>query len=254
MKRLLIVLYCLCLILFMSLLSPAAFAQSTCGSENDVLNERQLPQPAIDEIIAKFAAHDDVFEKALRDYTYTEDVTVQTVQGNSVDGEYRAVTSITFDAAGNGVGTPVSPPQNGLTRVSISQEDLDELRNRVAFVLPTDDLPKYNIRYRGSQRIDEVDTYVFDVVPKPPQRGLAFQGRIWVIGGDLAIGKTCGQILGSGAANPTTAFETYRELTDGRFWFATYARADNVLRLANGDVQIREIVKFTGYSRKAGTP
>jgi hypothetical protein len=49
--------------------------------------------------------------------------------------------------------------------------------------------------------------------------------------------------------NLTPKFVTYRQQVDGQYWFPTYTRADDVLHFSSGDVQIREIVKYTNYKR-----
>ncbi len=36
---------------------------------------------------------------------------------------------------------------------------------------------------------------------------------------------------------------------DGPYWFPVYTRADDTLHFSNGDVKIREIVKYTNYKK-----
>ena len=40
---------------------------------------------------------------------------------------------------------------------------------------------------------------------------------------------------------------TWREQIDGRYWFPTYSRVNDVLHFSTGDVQIDEVVKLTNY-------
>jgi hypothetical protein len=42
---------------------------------------------------------------------------------------------------------------------------------------------------------------------------------------------------------------TWREQIDGEYWFPTYTRAEDTLEFSNGDVKIREIIKYTNYKR-----
>ena len=44
-------------------------------------------------------------------------------------------------------------------------------------------------------------------------------------------------------------FTTWREQIDGKYWFPTYTKADDTLHFSGGDVQIREIVKYSDYKR-----
>jgi hypothetical protein len=54
-----------------------------------------------EEIIKRFAAKEKEFKEARDQYTYRQDVTVQTVDGDTVDGEYKQVFDITFDDQGH---------------------------------------------------------------------------------------------------------------------------------------------------------
>jgi hypothetical protein len=44
-------------------------------------------------------------------------------------------------------------------------------------------------------------------------------------------------------------FVTYRQQVDGRYWFPAYTRSDDTLHFKTESVQVREIVKYTGYKR-----
>jgi outer membrane lipoprotein-sorting protein len=108
------------------------------------------------------------------------------------------------------------------------------------------------VTYVGQQHVDELDTYVFDVSPKPGKNDKdRFRGRIWVDDRDLMIVKTCGKTrtdANSGnRADVTPTFVTYRQQIDGQFWFPTYARADQLLHFPRQNVYIREVVKYSNY-------
>ena len=80
--------------------------------------------------------------------------------------------------------------------MSLSREDYEDFRYKMAFVLTTSDLPQYNLLYVGQQHQDEVDTYVFDIAPKTIVKGQRyFQGRIWVDNHDFQIVKSCGKTV-----------------------------------------------------------
>ena len=71
--------------------------------------------------------------------------------------------------------------------------------------------------------------------------------------------KTCGKTrgdeiggsLGKNSANLTPTFVTYREQIEGKYWFTTYARADEYLHFPTGGVRIREVVKYSNYKVSA---
>src|SRR5512147_2997338 len=54
----------------------------------------------VQEIIQRFAAKEKEFKQARDNYTYRQDVKVQTMDGDTVDGEYHQVVEVTFDDKG----------------------------------------------------------------------------------------------------------------------------------------------------------
>ena len=73
---------------------------------------------------------------------------------------------------------------------------MEDLRNIQPFALSTDDVGKYNLKYLGKEKIDDIDCYVFDVAPKTIEKGQRyFQGQIWVDDQDFQIVKTYGKAV-----------------------------------------------------------
>ncbi len=242
---------------FALLLPAVLFADTNCDDGASPLNSAPPSGITPEEIIQKFAAKEAIFKEARNNYTYTQDITVQTLEGNTVDGEFRRVEDITYDDKGNRIEYVTFAPQPSLTRIIMTKEDEDDFRNRLPFVLTTQDLPQYNVLYAGQQHVDEIDTFVFDLAPKQIEKGKRyFQGRIWVDNHDFQIVKTCGRNVPDTHAkkrneqeNLTPKFVTYREQIDGQYWFPTYTRADDMLHFSNGDIHVREIIKYTRYKR-----
>ena len=58
------------------------------------------------------------FKEARDHYTYRQDVTVQTIDGDTVDGEYHQISDMTFDDQGHKVKNVVFAPQNTLENAS----------------------------------------------------------------------------------------------------------------------------------------
>lgn len=243
------------------LLTGGLQADTVCDEGAGPLNPAQPNGITPQEIIQKLAAKEQVFREARNNYTYTQDITVQTLEGSTVDGEFHQVWDITYDDKGNRIENVTFAPMDTLKRVSMTKEDFDDIRNRLPFVLTTEDLPLYDVLFAGQQHVDEIDTYVFDMAPKKVEKGRRyFQGRIWVDNKDFQIVKTCGRNVPDTHAkhkneqeNLTPKFVTYREQIDGEYWFPTYTRADDELRFQSGDVHIREIVKYTNYKRFGST-
>jgi hypothetical protein len=251
------------LFLFLPTLLPVLMmAQTNCEDRQNPLNPAPPQGTTVEEVIAKFAAREAVFKQARNNYTYTQDITVETLEGSTVDGAFHQVWDITYDDKGNRIENVTFAPMDTLTRVSMTREDMDDIRNRLPFVLTTEDLPFYSVLYSGQQHVDEIDTYVFELAPKQIEKGKRyFQGRIWVDNHDFQIVKTCGRNVPDVFAhkkgkrgdpskeNLTPAFVTYREQIDGVYWFPTYTRADDQLHFSNGDIHIREIIKYRNYKR-----
>jgi hypothetical protein len=238
----------------------AVMAQTNCDEGTGPLNNAQPQGTTPQQIIEKFAAKEEVFRQALNNYVYTQDITVQELDGSTVSGEFRLVQEITYDDKGGRVENVTFAPQNTLRQLSLSREDYEDFRYKMAFVLTSSDLPQYNLLYVGQQRQDEVDTYVFDIAPKTIVKGQRyFQGRIWVDNHDFQIVKSCGKTVPEAIANTkkkkniqenlSPKFVTYREQIDGQYWFPTYIRADDVLHFRQTDIHMREIIKLTNYKR-----
>jgi hypothetical protein len=208
------------------------------------------------EIIQKFAAKEKEFKTARENYAYRQSLTVQTLDGDTVNGEFKEVEDVLFDDKGNRVEHVVFAPQSSLVGITMTKEDYDDIRKRMPFVLTTDEIPEYQILYVGKQRIDEIGTYVFDVAPRQIEKNKRyFQGRIWVDDQDFQIVKTYGKnvpdlgVKKRGQENLFPNFTTWRDRVDGRYWFPVYTKVDDVLHFSTGDIHIKQIVKYTDYKR-----
>ena len=209
-----------------------------------------------EQIIQRFAAKEKEFKEARDQYTYRQEVKVQTLDGKTVTGEYQEVFDVVFNDQGRRLENVVFAPQSSLENggISITKEDLADIRNRLPFVLTSDEVPEYNILYVGQQQEDELHCYVFDIAPKTIEKNKRyFQGRVWVDDHDFQIvktyGKTVPDIRSKKGENLFPKFTTWRQQIDGKYWFPTYTRADDVLHFSMHEVHIREIVKYANYKR-----
>src|SRR3954454_12932033 len=120
----------------------------------------------IDQVIQKFAEKEKIFKKERENYVYTQTVKVQTLDGDTADGEYQQTVEVTFDDKGRRVENVTFAPQNTLQRVSMSREDFQDIESLMPFVLTSDEISEYEIKYVGQQQVDELGTYVFDISPR----------------------------------------------------------------------------------------
>ncbi len=220
---------------------------------------QQAPDLPVDQIVQKFGARELEFKKERDNYTYTQTFVIQTIDfDNRPDGEYRMTSDILFTPEGKRYEKVISAPAPTLQRISLSQQDLDDLEHVQPFVLTSDELPKYDVNYVGREPLDELGTYVFDVKPKKIEKNQRyFQGRIWVDDKDLNIvksdGKAVPDIIKKGQENIFPRFETFRENIEGHYWFPTYTRSDDELHFSGGAVHIRMTVRYANYKRFGAT-
>ena len=214
-----------------------------------------------EQIIQRFAAKEKEFKVARDNYTYRQDVTVKTPDD---DGVYHEVFDVVFDDKGKRIENVVFAPQTTLSKISMSQEDLEDIRHRLPFVLTSDEISEYNILYVGQQQEDDLHCYVFDIAPKQiAGKKRYFQGRVWVDDRDFQIVKTYGKTVPDlcnghpcnqskkrgNQENLFPKFTTWRQQIDGQYWFPTFTRADDELHFNTGDIRIIEIVKYEDYKR-----
>ena len=251
-------------LLFCLTLLACALAARPAFAQEGALESDPPKDTTPDAIIKRFAEKETEFAKARDQYTYRQDVTVETLDGSTVDGQYHEVFDVIFDDKGHRIENVVFAPQSSLTKIYMSQEDMQDIRHRLPFVLTTDDLPEYNILYVGQQQEDELRCYVFDIAPKKIEgKKRYFQGRVWVDDHDFQIvktygktvpdlcnGKPCNEVKKRGdQENLFPKFTTWRQQIDGQYWFPVYTKADDELHFKMEDVHIREIVKYQDYKR-----
>ena len=232
---------------------------------DDGFGRMDLTDPAIppEQIIKQFSAKETEFQEALNHYTYRRMARVQTLDDdNKVTGEWYEVDDVIFDPGGARTEKVVFAPASTLEKggVMMSPSDMQDIQHGYPFVLTTADIPAYNIKYVGRQKVDEVDCYVFDVNPKTIEKNKRYLlGRIWVDATDLQIVVTNGRMVPDdtrkGHEDLHPPFMTWRQQIDGHYWFPVYTRGEGMLHFSGGygymaqDVHIRDTVKYTDYKR-----
>jgi hypothetical protein len=208
------------------------------------------PIPA-EQIIQKFTANEDVMKKAYENYDFTESIRVEELDNPgakfTVSGEvYKKPDGQRFFRTEN-------QPQSTLKVMAFSMEDVRTIANLPAFVLTSDEAPNYNFQYAGDEKLDDLHTYIFRVVPKQLSRKRKFfDGVIWVEDQDFIIvksyGKFVSELQGSGFKLPFTMFETYRENFQGKYWLPTYTVSDDTVQVPNADeLRLRMVIHATNF-------
>ena len=257
----------LCSLPMAALAAPAAMAQTDSASAQASGFGRLDPSPPKDgltpeQVIEKFGQRETAFARARDEYTFRESVKVQTISDTTgqPDGTYQQVTDIVLTEDGHPAEHVVFAPQNTLERVTMSQADFDDIAHRLPFVMTAKDLPDYNLTYLGRQKVDDLDTYVFDCQPKVIEKGRRyFQGKIWVDQLQFEIvlitGKNVPDDVNPKHADLSPPFSTYYQEVDGDNWFPVYTKGEGILHFPpqNGalseDIHMRYVVRYEDYKR-----
>lgn len=248
-------------------LATHAGAQQTPPTPSNIagfgpLDPAQPSGITVPEIIQRMGERESAFEHARDHYTFRQVVKMDTIDddSNKPDGEWQEVTDITYDNGGHRGEHVVFAPGNTIQKVIITENDINDIKQRLPFVLTTAQLPEYNLTYLGQQKVDDLNTFVFDVAPKQLVKGHRYlQGKVWVDKQDMEIvlvnGLNVPQDVRRGHEDISPPFTTYYQQIDGNYWFPTYTRAEGVLHfpaqsgaLAQ-DVHLRATVRYTDYKQ-----
>jgi len=214
------------------------------------------PSPEqIQNIIQEFAAKEKLFKEARNNYTYHQINKLNELDADAnVVGTFQQEWDILYDDSGKRIERVTYAPPDTLKGLLVTKEDLDAMRNIQPFVLTTDELPEYDVKYLGHVRVDEITAYVFSIRPKEIQKGrLYFQGIVWVDDRDLQIvkseGKSVPEMKTKKGENLFPRFTTYREQIDGKYWFPTYTMADDTLYFSSGAIRVKQTIRYTDYKQ-----
>jgi hypothetical protein len=220
-------------------------------------NTPEVPEPPSlppDEIIRKFVAKEDQFASVRPTFVAKKTIRIDEYDRNgTIMGQYLQVSEVTRMPDGRVVNKVLEHPQSTLHVFALEPEDVKELERIPQFPINSSQLAKYDLKYIGTEKIDEIDAYIFKVTPKIVDRKSAYlDGIIWVDQQYLEVVKTYGRWVNElgdvkFAKMPFTTFETYRENVDGKYWFPNYERSDETVHVKEGDFSVRLVVKWTDF-------
>jgi hypothetical protein len=191
------------------------------------------PIPA-QEIIQKFTANEDVMKKAFDTFTFSQTIRMQEL--SDPGGAFSVTGQVYSKPDGQRYMRMAQQPVSTLKLTHFSLEDVREFSSIPLFPLTSDESPNYIFKYAGEEKLDQLNTFIFQVKPKMLSRKKRyFEGVIWVDTQDFVIvksyGKFVSELSGNGFALPFTMFETYRENIQGKYWLPTYTRSDDYYKL-----------------------
>lgn len=219
------------------------------------------PIPAA-QIIQRFSQNEDAMLVAHSTYGYRRVVEVQELDDSGkTTGQFVYTTVASPNADGHYYDREAKRPDSTLNVLDLEPENLGVLSKIPPLPFTTAQLVHYDVTYAGTQKVDDLNTYIFRVKPKQVERTRAyFDGVIWVDDQDFVIVKTTGHWvteLGDVSTEnfPFTFFDTYRENESGKIWFPSYMRSDGSITSRKGTTRLRLIVRWEDYKpRDAATP
>jgi hypothetical protein len=212
--------------------------------------------PAIpaEEIIKRFSQKEDEYAAARGRYGYHKTIRVEEFgEDGKPSGQFVAELEARRGKDGVLYERFVATPQSTLHFLKLEAEDVVALTRPPAYPVTTNQVAKYDLKYLGKEKADEVDCYIFQVKPKSVERTHPlFDGVIWVDDRYLEVVKTYGKwVTDLGDQHsptlPFSIFETYRENVDGKYWIPNYTRSEDALHLKDKDVPIRVIIKWADF-------
>ena len=227
-------------------LGASALAQEPTAPQSNT-GKRLTPE----EIISAFSAKESEFYEAWMQYTYrqTAQIRIVSVNGYQARESMTIVSEVIFRDDGTRE-VRVVQKSGGLRSVGWTSEDTEVINNIQPFALTSKELPLYDLKYEGKEKVDELECYVFSVKPKRTKGDrLYFQGKIWVDDRDLQIVRTVGRPVPQRRDNQFPEFETIRQMVDEQYWFPTWTHADSTLRFDRQAVRVEETVTYEDYKR-----
>jgi hypothetical protein len=267
MRKILLVVGAAALISTSLLYASAKIRSANSGATvapNEASAQKSGPQLPPEEVISRFTKKESELREIWKEYAYTQESKLQVLgPADTISGEYYQVSEFVFNDAGARIERIIKAPPSTLDRagLTMTSEDKNAFINLQPFALAAEDLSNYFVSYVGKEKVDELNTLVFDVIPKVMSNkkelerlrkqqieGKFFQGKIWVDDQDLQIVKTSGKTVPE-FKQRFPKFETYRENIDERFWLPTYTYGDDTLEFEDSRVRVRMVIRYKNYRR-----
>jgi hypothetical protein len=215
------------------------------------------PPPVPEQvIIQRFTANEEAMKKAYETYNFTQSIRMDEL--TDPGGKFSVTGEVYTRPDGQRYLRVTKQPESTLKLMHFSLEDVRVIASMPEFPLTPDKVANYDFKYAGQEKLDQLNTYIFQVKPKLLSRKERyFQGVVWIDDQDFAIvksyGKFVSEIEGNGTALPFTMFETYRENFQGKYWLPTYTRSDDYFKNdQNEELPLRLVIHSTDFKPSNG--
>ncbi|HXU37904.1 MAG TPA: hypothetical protein VN937_16190 [Blastocatellia bacterium] len=210
------------------------------------------------EILSAAAERGDRLQTELRNYTYFAELTIQTVsQADIITGKYYRFSQISYDRDGTRRERVQENSSTLPKGIYIGTETAENLTRIYHFIITSETLKQYEVDYVGRERIDDLNTYVFDVKPRfklpdksDKNRERFLKGRVWIDDEDHCVVKVAGEPVPEEKGHQAPNFETYFQ-NYGSAWFPAYTSGVDFIRVEGYFYRVVINLRYTGY-KKAG--
>ena len=238
-------------VMWLAMIVTLMIAAQPAGFKAVASQEKSNPN----DLIATAAQKGKQLAEALHGYTYYAELTLQTVsQADVITGKYFRFSQLSYDRDGNRQERVFETTSTLPKEAHIGTNAAYNLIRVYQFIITPETLNHYELNFVGREKIDELNTYVFDVKPKAkmpdPEKSHEryLKGRVWIDDQDLQVVKVAGQALPEQSAHRTPKFETYFQNYD-QYWFPAYTTADDEIRVGNRLSRVIVKVRFTSYKK-----
>jgi hypothetical protein len=169
-------------------------------------------------------------------------------------GEYREVREVVFSPGGERSEKVVGKPLERLTRLKLTEQDFQDIREVQPFLFSTDQLWAYQTRFKGEETVEGVECWVLQVRPRQILAGQRlFDGLLWASKEDFSIVQTMGKavpdIRSMKDENLFPRFTTLWEPVEGGLRFPVHTYSDDTLDFRTGPLRSRMDIRYTEYKR-----
>jgi hypothetical protein len=207
------------------------------------------------EIIRRFSANEIVMKAKYDAYSFKEAIRVEEL--TDPGGKFSVSGEVYSRPNGERYLRITTQPESNLKLTNFTLEDVKTIATLPLFVLTSDEIKDYEFKYAGQDKLDQINTYVFQVKPKQLSRTRRlFEGVIWVDDQDFVIVKSFGKFVsessGPGTKLPFTMFETFRENFQDKYWLPTYTRSDDYSEdEQKNEMHLRLVIRDTDFKLTA---